>query len=584
MVRRTIIHQHLCGIGSVCIRQIAVSVALVLGLTLSVSPAVSQSPTLLNPSKISEDTEGLPAVDLQPALPALSIESANDAPENAADIRFTLSELRFTSAAAFPDADLRALWPYQAGDEVSIADVFTLADAITNHYRKAGYALSFALVPAQQITEGIVQIEIVEGFLDEMVIQSPTLSKRTARHIANSFQTVRDTRPVTSAALERFLLLVNDLPGIEARGTISPGTAANSSVLTLEVEQTRLSGAFGYNDYLSDALGNDILLMNIAAHGQYTGRDTIRLSASRTPQDEIFHNSAIDYETYLTDQGLQLFLSTSESSTRPQRGTLAATGFESDALSHSLSVRYPLRRGRLSNLFIGGEFTISDSTSRTAGTTTSEDKTRTAAIYADYDYLTSSQQKLIAKFLLQAGIDGLGSQGNSRQFARTDYQLMGIEGQMLQPLWRDVSDNLEAELAFKLRHMISDSAALAGVECSFGGPAYGSGFESGSFSAENCALASLKLRWTHYLTDSALYTSGLLQFLARLDAGSLRQNGQLVAGEARKQEAASWGVGASLLMDNGMSVAIERSVQIKNEAEPAREGKGRINMRLAYEY
>ena len=155
---------------------------------------------------------------------------------------------------------------------------------------------------------------------------------------------------------------------------------------------------------------------------------------------------------------------------------------------------------------------------------------------------------------------------------------------MLQPLWRDVSDNLEAELAFKLRHMISDSAALAGVECSFGGPAYGSGFESGSFSAENCALASLKLRWTHYLTDSALYTSGLLQFLARLDAGSLRQNGQLVAGEARKQEAASWGVGASLLMDNGMSVAIERSVQIKNEAEPAREGKGRINMRLAYEY
>ena len=51
------------------------------------------------------------------------------------------------------------------GRQVSLADIYRVANAITALYVKHGYAISFAIVPAQKIDEqGVVRIEVVEGY------------------------------------------------------------------------------------------------------------------------------------------------------------------------------------------------------------------------------------------------------------------------------------------------------------------------------------------------------------------------------------------------------------------------------------
>ena len=576
MVRGTIIRSDK--------QRLATAGIYIIALLLLCMPSVSAQETpLLNPNLI--ETDAPPAMTGTSASgAAFSVQKPNTPPENADNVNFTFTSLSFTGASIINETKLFDLWPYQAGQVISVADIFTFADSVTNLYRAKGYALSFAMVPAQQIQSGQVQIDIIEGWLDEIDIQSENLPQNTKNHIKASFTSLSANRPATISALERFLLLVNDLPGISARGIISPGKTDAASSLTLIVEDNPIEGSVSYNDYLSDTLGNDLYSLNVAANGMLTGRDSLTVDASRSPDTNVFKSQSVSYDTYLNDGDMQLLLSALQSSTKPDTGTLAASNFESQADTQSIEIRKNWLRSRQKNLHFGGNITVSDSTSKTGGTETSADKTHTATLYADYDADIINNQKLFLKLSLESGLDAFNSRGNSRQSAKLNHQLLGLDGQFLRPLYTNGTDNFEADLSFKLRQMISDHAALAGAECSFGGPSFGSAFDSGTLNGENCALASLKLRWNHVLTGHDALTDGIIQFIARLDAGTVSQQGQLIAGEVRSQDAASWGIGATVILKSGFSLAIERSVQIKNPTEPKKEGKGKTNLRVSYNY
>ena len=584
MVQRAINHFRLFCTAAFCVAALPL-------ICVGASDAVAQDGTLLNPSLIETD-----APQRQPsstgATSSFTVQQPNMAPENAENISFTFRALELSGAHTISADDLNNLWSFDMGDEVRVADIFSFADEITNLYRARGYALSFALVPAQQIEEGIVKIEIIEGWLDTLDIQSDFLSSKTQAHIERAFQKLASDRPTKIAALERYLLLVNDLPGVTARGVISPGQTDGASSLTLIAEETPFTGNFGYNDYLSDALENDLLSLSLTANNLTTGRDSLTIDASRSPDSEVFETLSTSYETYLDDNGLQIIVSASESSTKPKSGTLAASGFKSNGQTQTIELRQIWDRSRSQNLNFGGKITRSDSNSQNGGSITSEDKTITISAYAEYDAILSGDRKLDMNFLLESGLDSFNSRGNSRQFARVDYQLAGIDGQMtgkipypfLGPFTGFVRNSLEADLSFKLRQMISDHPVLAGAECSFGGPSFGSAFESGAISGENCALASLKLRWNQVLTGHDALADGILQYFARLDGGVISQQGTLTAGEKRNRDAASWGLGATLILKNGFSFGVERSLQIKNSVEPQKEGKGKTNLRVSFSY
>ena len=206
MVRGTIIRSDR--------QRLATAGIYIIALLLLCMPSVSAQETpLLNPNLI--ETDAPPAMTGTSASgAAFSVQKPNTPPENADNVNFTFTSLSFTGASIINETKLFDLWPYQAGQVISVADIFTFADSVTNLYRAKGYALSFAMVPAQQIQSGQVQIDIIEGWLDEIDIQSENLPQNTKNHIKASFTSLSANRPATISALERFLLLVNDLPGI----------------------------------------------------------------------------------------------------------------------------------------------------------------------------------------------------------------------------------------------------------------------------------------------------------------------------------------------------------------------------------
>ena len=108
--------------------------------------------------------------------------------------------------------------------------------------------------------------------------------------------------------------------------------------------------------------------------------------------------------------------------------------------------------------------------------------------------------------------------------------------------------------------------------------------DAGTLSGEHCLLASAQLNWQRPLVGFAFLPPSLFTLLTRIDAGTVRQNGPLIAGEERQQEAISAAIGGQFVMANGMTINIEQATQLKNEDNPEKEGESSthisVNMRF----
>jgi hemolysin activation/secretion protein len=179
--------------------------------------------------------------------------------------RILVRHWRITGAHSFTLAQLDPLVREFKGQKLSLGEINGVAARITAFYRRHGYLLSRAYVPAQDIHDYTVEIAVIEGHLAEIVVTntSPVAGSLVTRYL----EKLRSTGPVEGKALERSLLLLSDLPGVDVRSTLMPGAAVGSSDLDVQVHGTgRLSGSvdadnFG-NSYTGEYRGGGTLNVN----------------------------------------------------------------------------------------------------------------------------------------------------------------------------------------------------------------------------------------------------------------------------------------------------------------------------------
>jgi len=131
--------------------------------------------------------------------------------------------------------DLRAVVEPFEGRALSVPDIVALRDAVTQAYVDAGYITSGAVVPAQDLADGTLQLEVVEGGLEQIVVRG------TARLDA-SYVRARLERAIAEplhlddveAALQR-LLRDPVIARLDAR--LGPGTARGLAILEIDVEE-----------------------------------------------------------------------------------------------------------------------------------------------------------------------------------------------------------------------------------------------------------------------------------------------------------------------------------------------------------
>ena len=415
-------------------------------------------------------------------------------------IRFVLKTLAVNGVSIYQPDDLIPLFENLTGQETSVAELYKIAAKITAKYRNDGYILARAFIPPQDVTSGNVSIKIVEGHINDiLLIGDPKLQR--SRQINAYVQKLKQEGPFNAQKMERYLLLLNDLPGVSAQSNLKPAAIVGASDLVIHLGHQDFEGDLSWNNWGSRFLGprqveatgtfNNLLpqLSNIDAF-----HDQLQIRGIHTTDLEELGFIDGTYRIPIGTEGLTLEGNLIRSISRPGLG-LDDLDINSNSDGWSATLRYPLKRTRAATHNLFGTFLVNNTKVTSLGNTTSEDKLR----------------------VLRLGIDGttadkLGGISTYRlEFSRgLPLGEASTAGDPLISRERGIGDNFyKSKLDVARLQRINDSinillagsaqfsthALLAAEEFGVGGENFGRGYDNSEIIGDHGAAAKVELQY-----------------------------------------------------------------------------------------
>jgi hemolysin activation/secretion protein len=282
-----------------------------------------------------------------PAKPATVLPEEPERPAMRAgpSVRIEVKGFRITGARAFPEAELQKLLADSVRKALSLTQLQDLAARITRYYREHGYLLARAYLPAQEIRDGIVEIAVLEGRLGKLQFENHSLVSDAT--VQSALQGVQVGKAVEAGSLERRLLLLNDLPGVEVRSSLKPGASVGTTDLDIQLLGTRRVTGFAGLDNFGNRFTGD-LRMGAGLNVNSPAGIGDSLSLSGVAAADLDYARAA-YQLPVGAQGLKLGLAGSHLSYRLGKdfAPLRAHGTADIASLYGL---YPLVRSRAMNV------------------------------------------------------------------------------------------------------------------------------------------------------------------------------------------------------------------------------------------
>jgi len=466
-------------------------------------------------------------------------------PAGAADIRFALSAIEISGATVYRAAELEPLYRDVLGREVSLAQIFAVAEAITLRYRRDGYILSQAVVPAQEIREGRVRLAVVEGFIARYSFEAaPTSAKPIARYA----ERILAERPLTAATLERYLLLMNDLPGVVARVTLlpSPDTPGGTDMV-IQARDKKLDTYLTIDNRGTRFLGPTEGQAGVKLNGLFGQGLALGLRGLVTAPARELRLGELSAELPLGSDGWRAGLRATRSDTQPGF-TLAPLDIDGDSTSVSVDLSYPLRRSRESNLGVTGRATWRESETTSFGTTISDDRLRVLGLAVNWDAIDTWRGVNLAFGEISQGIAALGasragSANLSRAAGRPDFTKLGGGVTRVQRLVEGVNMRADLEGQYALAQL------LASEQFGIGGARFGRAYDPSEVIGDHGLAGRLELQWTPPLGEAGIVTG--LQLYGFYDLGRVWRIDGNPGG--LPQSLASMGGGARFSLLGGIS-------------------------------
>lgn len=537
-----------------------------LGVALAVTDVWAQDrpPGTVQPGQIERQFEKPPEPS---AKPGITIPAPGQTrPSNAEGLRFTLNRLTVAGVTVYPADKLRRLYAASLGKDVSLADIYRIADALTARYRNDGYILSQVVVPAQSVDDGAVQLQATEGYIADVRIEGGSASLRDRAR--KDGEKIRASRPLRAGVLERYVLLLNDLPGVQARAVLAPATTPGASDLVLQLSQRRFAAGFSSDDRGSKAQGRQRVFANADLNSLLGGASLTELREVTTLDRELIYASAA-HDQFLGANGSKLGVSASYVYSSPQEVAIIPLHLTTESETATLTYTYPLIRSRSHNFYIRGVFSAFDSTSTIFSIKDTVDRVRAVRLGVTYDAGDRLGGVNIVDLEFSQGIPGLGATRNGEQYlsrptGRADFRRATLYAARMQSL----SANWSAVLGANAQYAFTD--LLAPELFSFGGEQFGRGYDPSELLNDHGAALKLDLRYNHTWSGR---TPATLMPYGFADAGRVWQRTG-VSGVDTTESAASAGFGVRLSMGRTLSgyaefaKPLDKNVGLENNRKP----------------
>lgn len=525
-------------------------------MTASEALAVAMIPDSVSPGQVSKRGPGEDASKrLKLNIPA-PIEAQKVSEQMRAKLekqKFQLQKVLIEGAVAYQPQELAFAYRDKIGQSISLLDAREIANRITTFYRNNGYILTQAVVPAQEISSGTLKIRIVEGFISDVVFDGDTNSAEEQARLTSYANNIKNMRPTNMSELERYMLLMNDLPGSTITGLIRPSNAQfGAADLVLTVRHRQFEAAYTFDNRGSKYLGPWQHTLIADANSLFGVYDHTRLRLMTVHPLKSLFLAELQHDQLLDNEGTKLSLTASHTRTRPgdDLKPLRIVG-QSDFFQIKLS--HPFLRSRQMSFVARGAFDVRNSAVDVfSDVSLTKDRLRVARVGATYNFLDDLQGSDSIDVQISQGMNIFGStnKGNERSnpIGTNTFTKVNFDMSRLQPLPDGFSILTAATGQFSFEPLFSDE------KFSLGGSDFGRAFDPGTSLGDSGLAGKIEVRYDDIVEEPFLES---YQLFGSFDIGEVWTRGTAAGSDLGSMSMASVGVGTRVRFTDWLSSTLE---------------------------
>ena len=210
-------------------------------------------------------------------------------------------------------------------------------------YYSSKNRIAKALLPEQEIKDGIVSIKIVEGVLGDVVVEQKSQKPRmTAETVKKYFKGEKDSIYIDTKDLQRKIFILNDLPGINAIGTYEQGKKEGESNFKVTVEDTPFfKGELAAANFGSKSTGSNQAIANVSFNNISGIGDLFSVNGIKSSGSDYVQGS---YAVPILYDGLKLALNASKLDYQTLSSFSSTNQSKGDAKTYGANFTYPVYR------------------------------------------------------------------------------------------------------------------------------------------------------------------------------------------------------------------------------------------------
>ncbi|MFT4115102.1 ShlB/FhaC/HecB family hemolysin secretion/activation protein [Bradyrhizobium sp.] len=434
--------------------------------------------------------------------------------------QFVLRGIDVSGAHAIQHQRIAAVYQGYLGKKVSQADLAAISGAISDLYRADGFHLSRAIVPPQDITDGRVRVQVIEGAIVQAELKGDGAEQFGVRPMLGP---VLAEQPSRLATLERQLFLINGRPGVRINDTALEeiGGPTGRFRLTVYLKTWHVFTSLGLDNLGSSSVGPWQTYATGAFNSYLTPGDTLAVNLSTIANDPRELGFArLSYDAPVGVDGVRLGASVLYSAVRPGDARRLDSDITTTEAFEVRASTVPFM-SQWSALTLTLAATASNVSEHDLFGAYYNDHIRTASLTADYRLQDRLGGTSYATLTYRQGLDIFGASHFdddllSRDGASSNFSVLNLwftRYQTLNDAW---------SLKFSAAGQMASRPLFISQQFYLGGAAFGRGYGAAEISGDNGLAGSLELRFDQKLNFR--YWSGY-ELYAFGDAGAVWNDG-----------------------------------------------------------
>ena len=474
--------------------------ALALTITVASLPILSASPVMAQPplfpaEQPNENRPPLPAYR-SPAAPVLSLPPTMLPPQAplSAQARVLVRRFQLSGNTVFSEQELAQVTRPYENRWITSEELQEVRHKLTLYYVERGYINSGAVIPDQQVTDGVVHITLIEGKLSAIEISGNDWLR--TGYIQNRL-TLDTDEALNIQNLQQNLQLLQQNPLLERlNAELMPGIQPGEGILKLAVQEAKPYeiGVIFANDQPPEIGAERVQIY--ALHRNLTGwGDSIGVYYNYGLEQNSKNNWSAFYAVPLNayDTTLRLWYEKRYSEIIDFPFDLQIT---SKLKTYGIGLSHPFYRTPQQTFSMGLSAEQRDSTSYlegepfsfAAGADNGKSKVSVARFFQDW-LDRDLHQVIAARSMFSWGLDAFGATHNHGPLP--DGQYVGWLGQFQ---WARRLGDWGSQLLFRADTQLVNRSLLPTEQCSIGGMATVRGYRESQLVRDDCLIASLEWR------------------------------------------------------------------------------------------